>query len=78
VPIENVEIIENNIKIIKSVPFGFAVRNVGENYKKDEVLIKKGTVIGFAQIGVLASLNISQIEVFIVPLLKYVFHERES
>ena len=67
VPIENVEVNGNEIKIIKEVPFGFAVRSIGENYKKDEVLIKKGTVIGFAEIGVLASLNISQIEVIINP-----------
>ena len=69
IPIENVEVIENKIKIIKKVPFGFAVRNTGENYKKDEVLIKQGTVIGFAEIGVLASLNISQIEVFTNPVI---------
>ena len=67
IPIENVEILDNKIKIIKEVPFGFAVREIGENYKKDEVLIKKGTIIGFAEIGVLASLNISQIEVIINP-----------
>ena len=69
VPIENVELFENSIKITKEVPFGFAVRSVGENYKKDEVLIKKGTVIGFAEVGVLASLNISQIEVIINPTI---------
>ena len=69
VPIENVEVTLNKIKIIKEVPFGFAVRNIGEDYKKDEVLIKKGTVIGFAEIGVLASLNISQIEVIINPTI---------
>ncbi len=67
VPIENVEVFEDGIKVTKEVPFGFAVRSIGENYKKDEVLIKKGTVIGFAEIGVLASLNISQIEVIINP-----------
>jgi molybdopterin molybdotransferase len=67
VPIENVEVIDNKIKITKEVPFGFAVREIGENYKKDEVLIKKGTIIGFAEIGVLASLNISQIEVIVNP-----------
>jgi molybdopterin molybdotransferase len=69
VPIENVEVFEDKIKITKAVPFGFAVRSIGENYKKDEVLIKKGTVIGFAEIGVLASLNISQIEVVINPTI---------
>ncbi len=61
IPIENVEVIGDEIKIIKEVPFGFACRDIGENYKKDEVLIKKGTIIGFAEIGVMASLNITQI-----------------
>jgi molybdopterin molybdotransferase len=69
VPIENVEVFEDKIKITKAVPFEFAVRSIGENYRKDEVLIKKGTVIGFAEIGVLASLNISQIEVVINPTI---------
>jgi len=69
VPIENVEVIDNKIKITKPVPFGFAVRNIGENYKKDEILIKKGTIIGFSEIGVLASLNISQIDILINPLI---------
>ncbi len=67
IPIENVEVINDSIKIIKEVPFGFARRNIGENYKKDEVLIKEGTVIGFAEIGVLASLNIAQVLVYCKP-----------
>ena len=69
IPIENVEVINNKIKIINEVPFGFAVRSIGENYKKDKVLIKKGTVIGFAEIGVLASLNVSQVDVIINPII---------
>ena len=69
VPIENVEVHENKIKIIKPVPFGFAVRNIGENYKKDEVLIKKGTIIGFSEVGVMASLNIPQVDVFLNPTI---------
>ncbi|MAD42620.1 MAG: molybdopterin molybdenumtransferase MoeA [Arcobacter sp.] len=67
VPIENVEVIGSSIKITKDVPFGFATRAIGENYTKDEVLIKKGTVIGFAEVGVLASLNIAQINVIVNP-----------
>ncbi|AZL53995.1 molybdopterin molybdenumtransferase MoeA [Aliarcobacter skirrowii] len=69
VPIENVEVLEDRIKIVKSVPKGFAVRDVGENYKKDEVLIKKGTIIGFSEVGVLASLNIPQIKVYSKPII---------
>ncbi len=64
IPIENVEVIGNSIKIIKEVPYGFSVREVGENFKKDEVLIKKGTKISFSEIGVLASLNYTQVKVY--------------
>ncbi|MCP4969588.1 MAG: molybdopterin molybdotransferase MoeA [Arcobacter sp.] len=67
IPIENVEVKDEDIIIVKKVPFAFATRSVGENYKKNEILIKKGTIIGFAEIGVLASLNITQIPVFCMP-----------
>jgi len=67
IPIENVEVENNKIKVIKEVPKGFSIREIGENYKKDEVLIKEGTIIGFAEIGVLASLNISQVPVYCMP-----------
>ncbi|AXH15102.1 molybdopterin molybdenumtransferase MoeA [Malaciobacter mytili LMG 24559] len=69
IPIENVEVHEDKIKIIKEVSAGFAVREIGENYKKGEVLIKKGTIVGFAEIGVLASLNIVQVPVFENPTI---------
>jgi molybdopterin molybdotransferase len=69
IPIENVTVENNTIVINKSVPFGFATRDIGENYKKNEVLIKKGAKIGFAEVGVLASLNISQVEVFVNPTI---------
>ncbi len=67
IPIENVEVDDNEIVIKEMVPKGFSVRPIGENYKKDEVLIKKGTKIDFAQIGVLASLNIAQVQVYKKP-----------
>jgi len=67
IPIENVEVNGDEITIVSEVPFGFATRAVGENYAKDEVLIKKGTVVGFAEVGVLASLNIAQIPVIVNP-----------
>lgn len=69
VPIENVEVEKNRIKILKPVTKGFAVRDIGENYKKDEILIKKGTKIGFSEVGVLASLNIVQIDVYVNPVI---------
>jgi len=57
IPIENVSVKEGQILIEKMVPLGFAVRSVGESYRKGEVLISRGTTIGFAEIGVLAGIN---------------------
>lgn len=67
IPIENVEVKEGKIYITSAVSKGFAVRPIGENYQVGEVLIKKGTKIGFAQIGVMAELGLVQVEVFMKP-----------
>lgn len=67
IPIENVSVSGDEVKIITPVPFGFAVRPIGESYSQGEVLIKKGTKIGFAQIGVMAELGIVQVSVFMKP-----------
>lgn len=67
IPIENVTVQGEQIIINELVPSGFAVREIGENYRENEVLIKKGSKIGFAQIGVLASLNIPQVKVYANP-----------
>lgn len=66
-PIENVTFEDGHIIINEKVPQGFAVRPVGESFKEGEVLIKKGTKLGYAEIGVMASLNIVMATVFIKP-----------
>ena len=58
IPIENVTVEGDEIVIDIEVPFGFSVRAIGENYEKAQKLIAKGTKINFADIGVMASLNI--------------------
>lgn len=67
IPIENVEVDGDDIIIKEEVPQGFSVREVGENYAKGQLLIPKGTKIDFPQIGVMASLNISNILVYEKP-----------
>jgi len=57
IPIENVSVQEGQILIEKSVPYGFAVRPIAESYRKGEILISRGSTIGFAEIGVLAGIN---------------------
>ena len=58
IPIENVEVKEEEIEIVQPVVEGFSVRPRGENFKAGERLIARGDRIGFAEIGVMASLNI--------------------
>ncbi len=67
VPIENVQVEGDEIIIREPVPLGFAVRETGENYAKGEKLITEGCRIDFAQIGVLASLNIAEVTVYCKP-----------
>ena len=67
VPVENVEVIGSKIIIKKSVPKGFAVRAVGESYKKGEILIKKGTRLTYAEIALLAELGVFHVSVFVRP-----------
>lgn len=69
IPIENVTVEGEYIIINTPVPNGFSVRSIGENYKENEILIKKGTIVDFAHIGVMASLNIVQVEVFTKPVV---------
>jgi trigger factor len=65
--IENVTYKDGKIFINEKVPFGSSVRPVGEGYKAGDILIKKGTKIGFAQIGVMAGLNKVMVKVAMRP-----------
>lgn len=67
IQIENVTVEDDTIIINQSVPKGSSVRPVGESYKDGDVLIKKGTKIGFAEIGVLAGLNRVMVKVALKP-----------
>jgi len=67
IQIENVSYENGKITINEEVPFGFSVRPIGEGYKSGDVLIKKGTKIGFAEIGVMAGLNQVMVKVALRP-----------
>jgi len=67
IQIENVTYKDGKILINELVEKGNAVRPVGEGYSAGEVLIKKGTKIGFAQIGVMAGLNQVMVKVALRP-----------
>ncbi len=67
IQIENVCVEGDEIHITERVPFGNSVRPIGESYSEGEVLIKKGAKIGFAEIGVMAGLNIAVVAVVVRP-----------
>ncbi len=67
IQIENVTVDNRKIIINEKVAFGSSVRPVGEGYKSGEVLIEKGTKIGFSEIGVMAGLNCVMVNVAIKP-----------
>jgi len=65
--IENVDFKDGTITINEGVPLGSSVRPIGEGYKSGDVLIKKGTKIGFAKVGVMAGLNQVMVKVAVRP-----------
>lgn len=67
IQIENVDAVDGKITIEEKVALGNAVRPIGEGYKAGDILIKKGTKITFAEIGVMAGLNIVMATVAIRP-----------
>ena len=67
IKIENVTYENGKITINKEVPHGSSVRPVGEGYKSGDILITKGTKIGFAEIGVMAGLNQVMVKVAMRP-----------
>ena len=67
IQIENVSVEEETIIINEEVPFGSSVRPIGEGYRAKDILIPKGTKIGFAEIGVMAGLNTVMVDVALKP-----------
>lgn len=67
IQIENVTVESGRIVINESVAKGSSVRPIGEGYRAGDVLIKKGTKIGFAEIGVMAALNHVMVKVALKP-----------
>ncbi|GAB6045877.1 molybdopterin molybdotransferase MoeA [Caminibacter profundus] len=67
VPIENVEVKGDKLIVKEKVEKGYAVRPVGEDFKKGEVLIEEGSLLKAGEIGVLASLGIPVVDVVKKP-----------
>jgi len=67
IQIENVTYKDAKIIINENVEKANAVRPIGEGYRSGDILITKGTKVGFAEIGVMAGLNQVMVKVAIRP-----------
>jgi len=67
IQIENVSFKDGVISIDNLVAKGASVRPIGEGYRAGDVLITKGTKIGFAEVGVMAGLNQVMVKVALRP-----------
>lgn len=56
---------ENEAAVYQSVPFGKFVVTPGEDVKCGQILLKRGTVIGPAQTGVLAAAGVTEVPVYV-------------
>jgi molybdopterin molybdotransferase len=55
---------DNKVRILKAVPPQYDMRLAGEDIRKGEIVLKQGTVIRPAEVGLLASLGKSFIQVY--------------
>ena len=68
VPIELIEKINNkSIKLPKDIKKNQHIRFIGEDVKKDEIILKDGDELNFASVALLASQGISYIKVYRKP-----------
>ena len=47
------------------------IRNIGEDIKKGDIVIKKGRKINYVDLGILSSLGIGKIDVFKKPVISF-------
>ncbi len=64
---EDIEQIDNKIKITKSVAFNRDIALKGEDLKKGEIILREGQILGPHHLSVIASSGYSKVEVFKKP-----------
>jgi len=67
VPFEDVEVLDNSVRLPANIKMNNHIRRTGEDVKKGSVIIKSGTTLSAYQTALLASQGISYIEVYKKP-----------
>ncbi len=69
---EDVQDLGNEIAFERPISQGKNIRFVGEDFKKGETVVKKGTTIGAAEIGMAAEINRSYLFVYRIPTVSII------
>ena len=77
VPVEIVQVDKGFLKVKGEVKKGANVRPKGEDYKKGEVILERGTFISPAEMGIIASLNRGRVRVSRRPKVGIIITGRE-
>jgi molybdopterin molybdotransferase len=67
IPFEDTQESENIVKVFKKTAIHENIRFAGEDIKKGNIVLKSGTRIDSAEIGLLSSINMKEIEVYKKP-----------
>lgn len=68
---EMVDIKNNNLYFPKILEKNQNIRKIGEDIKKNDIVIKKGEVITHSHLGILSSLGIKEIDVMAKPIVSF-------
>ena len=68
---EMVDIKNNNLYFPKILEKNQNIREIGEDIKKNDIVIKKGEVITHSHLGILSSLGIKEIDVMTKPIVSF-------
>ena len=68
---EMVDIKNNNLYFPKILEKNQNIREIGEDIKKNDIVIKKGEVITHSHLGILSSLGIKEIDVMAKPIVSF-------
>ncbi len=68
---EMVQANKDSITFPKSIKKNQNIRFIGEDIKKSDVIIKKGKIINYIDLGILSSIGISSIKVFAKPKVSF-------
>ena len=60
---------EKKVEIYKNADYGENIRYIGEDIKKNNLVLEKGSIINSANIGLIASLGLESIKVYRKPMI---------